>query len=164
MNKFSKTKLCRLILFLILPVLLADVGNVAGQGLPAAQTQFLLESWSFFDTNAWENDGGYAPVSFTNLAVTFGDGTAVVIDSTNPASLQYNVYESDGTTNLTVDTGSITLWFAPSWGSTNVGGSGSGTWGQLIDAGQWTSNATYGCPTKRALKPKPVIMPRCFTN
>jgi hypothetical protein len=140
----TKLKLCWQIFPLILFALMADVRHAAGQSLPATQTQYLLESWSFYDTNTWENDGDYAPISFTNITSTFGDGTAVVIDSTNPASLQYNVYEDDGTTNLTVDTGSITLWFAPSWGSTNAGGSGPGWWGQLVDAGQWTSNATYG--------------------
>ena len=67
-----------------------------------------------------------------------------MVDSTNAAWLKYHVYESDGTTNLSVDKGSVTLWFASSWGSTNAGGTGPGWWGQLIGAGQWTSNAVYG--------------------
>ncbi len=139
-----KLKLCPAFFSLILLTLLASVGKVAGQ-VPVYNNTSPLSSWSFYDTNAWESDYGYCPVSFTNLNATLsGDGTALVLNSTNAAWLQYNVYESDGTTNLTVNQGSVTLWFAPSWGSTNVGGSGPGTWGQLIDVGQWTTNASYG--------------------
>ncbi|HEX3855744.1 MAG TPA: LamG domain-containing protein [Verrucomicrobiae bacterium] len=141
--KRTKLELCRPILFLFLFSLLADVRYAAGQTLPV--TQYPLDSWSFYDTNAWTTDIGYAPVSFTNLNFSFaGDYGSLVVDSTNAAWLQYNVIENDGTTNLTVNQGSVTLWFAPSWGSTNAGGIGSGVWGELVDAGQWTSNATYG--------------------
>ena len=36
-----------------------------------------LDSWSFYDTNAWTSDLGYAPVSWTNLAVSnLGDGVS----------------------------------------------------------------------------------------
>ncbi len=140
---WMKLKWCRPFLYLILLTLLADARFAAGQGLPISQ--YPLNSWSFYDTNTWASDDGYAPVSFTNVnASLFGDGTALVLDSTNAAWLQYNVYENDGATNLTVNQGSVTLWFAPSWGSTNAGGSGPGGRGQLVDAGQWTSNATYG--------------------
>jgi hypothetical protein len=145
-----KARLCRLILFLILPLLLSNVRHAAAQGLPITQTP--LDSWSFDDPRSvfyipgdWSGDSGYPPVSFTNITASiYGDDGSLTVDSTNAAWLQYNVYEDDGTTNLTVDTGSITLWFNPSWGSVSVGGSGSGTWGQLVDAGQWTSNASYG--------------------
>jgi hypothetical protein len=142
-TKRTKLELCRPILFLFLFSLLADIRYAVGQTLPV--TQFPLDVWSFYDTNTWESDIGYTPVSFTNLnASIYGDAGSLIVDSTNAAWLQYNVIEGDGTTNLTVDTGSVTLWFAPSWGSTNAGGIGSGVWGELVDAGQWTSNATYG--------------------
>jgi len=135
----SKIKLCRLILFLILPTVFTGVRYAAGQTLPI--TQFPLDSWSFYDTNAWTTDIGYAPVSFTNLNTSiFGDEGSLIVDSTNAAWLQYNVIEDDGTTNLTVDEGSVTLWFSPDWSS----GGGPGAWGQLLDVGQWTSDASYG--------------------
>jgi hypothetical protein len=104
-----------------------------------------LDSWTFFDTDTWMSDLGYAPVSFTNIsAAKLGDDTSMLIDSTNAAWLQYNVFENDGTTNLTVDQGSITFWFAPgSWASTN-GGTGPGDWGRLIEVGAYTTNASYG--------------------
>jgi len=140
---WMKLKLSRLFFYLILLTAVTDVRHAAAQTLPV--NQYPLDSWSFFDTNAWINDYSYPPVSFTNLNATpYADGTALILDSTNAAWLQYNVYESDGTTNLTVNKGSVTMWFAPSWSSTNAGGFGSGTWGQLFDVGQWTSNATYG--------------------
>jgi hypothetical protein len=134
----------RLILLLLLPCFFAAVENACGQ-IPAV-SDTPLDSWSFADTNGWTSDNGFAPVSFTNITVSFyGDGTALVVDSTNPAGLEYNVVESFGATNLTVNQGSIFMWFAPSsWASTNAGGSGLVESGQLIDAGQWTSNATYG--------------------
>ncbi len=138
-----KLKLCRSFFYLILLSLLAHAEYADGQGIPVSQNP--LDSWSFFDTNGWTSDNGYAPVAFTNLnASLYGDGSALVVDSTNAAGIQYNVFETDGTTNLTVNQGSVTMWFAPSWASTNTGGGGLVESGQLIDAGQWTSNATYG--------------------
>jgi hypothetical protein len=109
----------------------------------------LLDSWAFWDIKGWTSDYGYAPVSFTNLAVSdLGDAyssmRSVVVDSTNAAWLQYNVVETNGRPNLTVNQGTVTMWFAPDWASTNAGGFGPGSWGQLIDVGQWTSDASYG--------------------
>ncbi len=104
-----------------------------------------LNSWCFYDTNTWCSDLGQAALSCTNLNVSLlGDGSAVVLDSTNAAWLQYNVIENDGTTNLTVDQGSVMFWFASSWSSTNQGGTGPGQWGRLIEVGSYTTNASYG--------------------
>jgi hypothetical protein len=106
-----------------------------------------LDYWSFEDTNTWETALGYPAVSFTNLAVwVVGDGNAVVVDdSTNAAWLQYNVWEADGTTNLTVDVGSVAMWFAPSsWSSQDQGGTGPQCWAPLIETGAYTTNAAYG--------------------
>ncbi len=105
-----------------------------------------LDTWSFSDTNSWTSDLGFAPISFTNLSVSLlGDGTAVVIDSTNAAWLRYNTTETNGTNNLRVDLGTVMFWFAPSWSGTNEGGAGpAGQWGRLIEAGQYTTNASYG--------------------
>jgi Concanavalin A-like lectin/glucanases superfamily/Bacterial TSP3 repeat len=144
-NRFSRVRNCSraLIVAGFLFGFLADVRHAAGQTAPSDQSP--LDSWSFYDTTGWTSDYGYLPVSFTNITASiYGDDGALVLDSTNAAWLRYNVIEGDGTTNLTVNMGSVTLWFAPSWSSTNAGGIGSGSWGELIDAGQWTSNATYG--------------------
>lgn len=107
-------------------------------------TYCLLDSWSFSDTNAWKSDFGYAPVSFTNLNTTIGDGTALVLDSTSPAWLQYNMVETNNRPNLTLNQGSVAMWFAPDWASYNAGGTGPGAWGQLINVGEWTSGASFG--------------------
>ena len=62
-----------------------------------------------------------------------------------PPGLQYNVYENDGTTNLTVDSGTVTFWFAPSsWSSTNAGGTGPGEYGRLFEVGSYTHDYSYG--------------------
>jgi hypothetical protein len=104
-----------------------------------------LDSWSFSDTNAWTSDKNYAPISFTNLSTCWlGEYSTLVLDSTNAAWLRYNVIENDGATNLTVDTGSVMFWFAPYWSGTNEGGAGPGQWGRLLEAGAYTSDASYG--------------------
>jgi hypothetical protein len=95
-----------------------------------------LASWSFADTNAWTNDRGSAPRSFTNLTSSpLGNLAAVVLDTTNTAWLQYNITETDGLTNLAVDTGSVMLWFAPSWSGTTEGGTGPASLGRLLTVG-----------------------------
>jgi hypothetical protein len=105
-----------------------------------------LDSWSFSDPIYWTNDYGYVPVSFTNLAFSYlGDGQSLVVDTNVPAWLRYHVYESDGTTNLTVNSGSVTFWFAPgSWSSTNLGGTGPGDYGRLLEVGGYTPDSSYG--------------------
>ena len=113
-----------------------------GDGGP---TNAPLDSWSFRDSANWASDLGYAPVSFTNIAFTIlGDGASLVVDTNVPAWLQYNVHENDGTTNLTVDFGSVTFWFAPDWASTNAGGTGPGEWGRLLEVGGYTPDSSYG--------------------
>ena len=103
-----------------------------------------LDSWGFSNTN-WLSHSGHAPVSFTNLVNVpyLGDDNALLLDSPDPAWLQYNVTES-GTNRLTVDKGSIMLWFASSWSGTNQGGAGPGQWGRLIEVGSYTEDASYG--------------------
>jgi hypothetical protein len=104
-----------------------------------------LDWWDFSNTNTWATEYGFAPISFTNLSFSnLGDGIAVVVDSTNAAWLRYNVTESDGTNHLRVDQGSVMFWFAPHWTGTNAGGTGPGQSGRLIEAGLYTTNASYG--------------------
>jgi hypothetical protein len=104
-----------------------------------------ISSWGFYDTNTWTSDLDYLPLSFTNISrSSLGDNGSLAVDTNLPAWLQYNVFEKDGWTNLTVDEGSVTLWFAPgAWASTN-GGTGPGDWGRLIEVGGYTTNASYG--------------------
>jgi alpha-tubulin suppressor-like RCC1 family protein len=96
---------------------------------------FLLDSWSFPDTN-WYSDLGDAPISFTNLnnPPSF-DGNALQVDSTNVAFLQYNIVD-DVATNLTFSEGTIELWILPDWNS----GAGPGDWGRLVDVGAYGTN------------------------
>ena len=107
---------------------------------------FPEDIWSFYDATNWTSDYGYAPVSFTNLNfVQLGNGRSLAVDTNIPAWLQFNVLEGDGTTNLSVDSGTVMFWFAPgSWSSTNAGGTGPGVWGRMIEAGAYTSDSSYG--------------------
>jgi len=106
-----------------------------------------LDSWSFYDNINWTSDWGYAPASFTNLNFSMlGNGASLVVDTNVPAWLQYRVYEADGTTNLTVDAGSVTFWFAPSWSSANDtnGGFGPQEYGRLLEVGGYTPDSSFG--------------------
>lgn len=106
-----------------------------------------LDSWSFNDHTNWTSDLGYQPISFTNLNFSnLGNGDSLVVDTNIPAWLQYNFYEADGTTNLTVDVGSVTFWFAADWSSTNDanGGLGPQEWGRLLEVGGYTPDSSYG--------------------
>ncbi len=128
--------------------LLAPTLHAVGM-LPGGGTNYSfptpLDSWSFNDTTNWTSDLGYAPASFTNItALQFGNVTSLGLNTNIPAWLQYNVAENDGTTNLTVDQGSVAFWFAPAWAGTNEGGSGPGQWGRLIEVGAYTSDASFG--------------------
>jgi hypothetical protein len=132
---------------LLLLCLLGEVAQATVPGPPPdTNGPVLLDSWSFNDTTNWPSDLGYAPISFTNLdSSLLGNGSALLLDSTNPAWLQCNVIESDGTTNLTVDNGTVLFWFAPtSWSGTNQGGTGPSGWGRLLEVGSYTTNASYG--------------------
>ena len=116
-----------------------------GGGTNSAPTYTPLDSWSFQDRTNWTSDKGYAPASFTNLDFSYlGNGSSLVVNSTNAAGLHYHVYEADGTTNLTVDQGTVMFWFAASWSGTNQGGTGPGEWGRLLEAGAYTPDSSYG--------------------
>jgi hypothetical protein len=140
-----KLKLCRAFFLLILPTFLTNAAHAVlfpGGGAP---TNAPLDSWSFYDHTNWTSDYGYAPVSFTNIIYSpLGDFNSLVVNTNVPAWLQYNVYENDGTTNLTVDSGTVTFWFAPSWSSTNQGGLGPQEYGRLFEVGSYTTNSSYG--------------------
>ena len=100
---------------------------------------------AFADTNGWTSDYGYAPVSFTNLTSSdLGNGSALVVNSTSPAWLQFPVVETGGSANLTVNIGWVIFWFAPDWSSTNQGGAGPGEWGRLLEVGGYTPDSSFG--------------------
>ena len=137
-----------LILFLFTStILLAQMPPPPGGGWTPPPR---LDSWSFNDVTNWTTDRGYAPVSFSNIEMSefgdIGDGFSVMVDSTNSAWLQYNLIETNGATNLTIDSGTLTLWFCPNWASatTNQNGTGPGDWGRLLEVGSYTPGATYG--------------------
>jgi len=153
MKTVNHIKLNYQLIRLIAPVILlcSLAGAAYAQSLPpggkGGPTNTPLMSWSFNDYTNWTDDGGYAPLSFTNLNFShLGNGRALVVDTNVPAWLQYNVWESDGTTNLTVDSGTVTFWFAPNWNSASDtnGGFGPGVYGRLLEVGNYTDDSSYG--------------------
>lgn len=151
----TDTKLMYQAFRLIFPAILLCVlaGRVYAQvpspGGDYGPTNTPLDSWSFQDNTNWTDDQSNAPISFTNIAFSnLGDGASLVVATNVPAWLNYNIYEpGTGATNLVVNgPGSLTFWFAPSWASadTNGNGAGPGQWVQLMDVGEWTTNASHG--------------------
>ncbi|EEF58258.1 LamG-like jellyroll fold domain-containing protein [Pedosphaera parvula] len=103
-----------------------------------------LTFWRFDDTN-WLSTASFPPLVWTNLdCVPSWDGNALQVDSPNPAGINYKLIESNGRTNLTLESGTLCLWFKPNWTSTNLDGTGPGDFGRLIDVGLYTTNAAYG--------------------
>ncbi len=153
MKTVNHIKLNYQLIRLIMPaILLCSLAGAAyAQGLPPGgkfgPTNTPLDSWSFSDHTNWTSDAGYAPVSFTNLNYShLGNGSSLVVDTNVPAWLQYNVWESDGTTNLTVDNGTVMFWFAANWNSASDtnGGFGPGDYGRLLEVGNYTDDSSYG--------------------
>ncbi|HVU08861.1 MAG TPA: LamG-like jellyroll fold domain-containing protein [Verrucomicrobiae bacterium] len=149
-DAFARNPICRLTRVVVVAGFLLGASDSLAQLLPpidVGPTNAPLDSWSFYDRTNWTSDLGYPPVSFTNLTDSLlGDFLSLVVDTNVPAWLQYNVYENDGTTNLTVNQGSVTFWFAPNWssiGDTN-GGFGPQEWGRLLEVGAYTTNSSYG--------------------
>jgi Bacterial TSP3 repeat/Concanavalin A-like lectin/glucanases superfamily len=104
-------------------------------------TWVLLDMWSFQDS-LFSTDFGYLPIASTNVMLSpTDDGNGVLIASNGPAFLQYQTIEADGSTNLTLPSGTISFWFSPTnWSGTNAGGTGPGTWGRFLEVGAGTTN------------------------
>ena len=133
------------LLFALLPSAISAVPMPGGGG--SGPTNTPLDSWSFSDNTNWTSDKGYFPVSFTNLNYShLGNGSSLAVDTNVPAWLQFNVAENDGTTNLTVDSGTVTFWFASNWSSANDtnGGFGPGEYGRLLEVGGYTPDSSLG--------------------
>ncbi len=131
--------------FALLPTAPATVTFPGFGGTNSTPTVPPLASWSFHDPTNWISDHGDDPVSFTNLDYSYlGNGSSLVVGSNLPAWLQYNVVETNGATNLMVNTGTVMFWFAPNWSSTNQDGFGPGVAGRLLEVGSYTPDSSYG--------------------
>jgi hypothetical protein len=123
---------------------LAQLPPGAG-GTNSSPTYTLLESWSFRDSVNWTSDSGTAPVDFTNLASSYlGLGSSLSVNTNVPAWLHFNLVETNNATNLCLTRGSVVFWVAPSWASTNAGGTGSGVFGRLLEVGTCTPDSSHG--------------------
>jgi hypothetical protein len=102
-------------------------GQVLPPDMPPG-TNGPLQIFQFYDDDWYAGHfGQYAPRSFTNIdniPITNAPLAALQVDSTDPAWLQYNVFEADGHTNLAVQNGSLVMWVMGNWTSTNLGGTG----------------------------------------
>jgi len=147
-NVFPRTVNYVLARALIVAGFLLGVGSGLAQSPPGGgggPTYTPLDSWSFHDNTNWTSDLGYPALSFTNLGYSYlGDGASLVVNSNNPAWLQYFVVEKNGSTNFSPSEGTVMFWFAPSWSGTNSGGTGPGEYGRLFEVGAYTTNSSFG--------------------
>ena len=97
-----------------------------------------------FDTTNWLAGRGVAPLTNFGLTLITSFDTNAVKFSNGVARLEYPALATNGFTNITVDSGCLHFWFKPGFGSTNAGGAGLGSFGRLIELGEWTSNASIG--------------------
>jgi hypothetical protein len=118
-----------------------------GGGTNSSPTYTPLDSWSFRDSTTGRATT-WLRARLVHQSCLFLSWQRLIAwwSNTNlPAWLQFNVVENDGTTNLTVDTGTVTFWFAPgNWSSTNAGGTGPGEYGRLLEVGSYTPDSSYG--------------------
>jgi hypothetical protein len=126
--------------FFILSILLV---RTAQAQVPAGPWPIPLDSWSFTDNTYWTDDSGNPPISFANIMWSdLGNGWSLVVETNVPAWLDYPIYAIDGATNIVVNgSGSLCFWYGGGWATTN---GGPGQWAQLIDAGEWTPDSSFG--------------------
>jgi len=125
----------------------AQASAIAPGGSNSISAYPPLNFWAFGGANFWVSGDGAAPISFTNLSSNWkGDGTDLVVNNPgSPAWLQFPVVEPNGTTNLSVNIGSVTFWYAPGWSGTNLGGSGPAAGAaNLLTVGGYTTNSSFG--------------------
>jgi hypothetical protein len=119
----------KVIAILLAALLFATFSALAQTGPPPLPTDpdEILNIWIFDNGPLWTSTSGDAPLSFTNLTIVPGwspNGTALQIDTNAVAWLNYGVTNSDGSTNLTFDAGTIMLWYSPDFTAGTVRASG----------------------------------------
>ena len=112
---------------------------------PGSVLQVAFGRWRFDDTNTWIGDLGQLPLVANNVIGVPGVMTnAVLIDSCNPATLEYRDVETSGNANINCRNGTVRFWFKPDWSSANQGGTGPGSNGRLIEVGNHNPANTSG--------------------
>jgi hypothetical protein len=112
---------------------------------PGNVLQVTFGHWRFDNTNTWIGDMGQLPLFATNIIGVPGLRTnAVLIDSNNPAILEYRDVETNGNANINCRNGTVRFWFKPDWSSANQGGTGPGSNGRLIEVGNYNPVNTNG--------------------
>jgi hypothetical protein len=107
-------------------------------------------NWWMLDQPDWTDIYGDAALGFTNLNVAPGwdsdAGTALSIDTNDSAFLNLPVTSEDYA-NISLASGTISLWFQANWTSTTDGGNGPTNWATMLSVGDWTSNAAQSAWT-----------------
>jgi hypothetical protein len=101
-----------------------------------------LDYWRF-DTSL-SSARGHLPIAAHNVQIVPAlEGTALQVDSSSPALLQYGEIEpTNHILNMTCDEGTFIVDFMPSWNGTNLGGTGPQSWARLFEVGEWSTNAS----------------------
>lgn len=134
--KEMKRGLGVLLFFVVLTSLSNSFAQTGPPPPPAPPPGRILNEWHFQDTNLTGLFGG-AALSYTNVAlVPDWAGNGLLLDSPDPAFLNYAVVRTNSRTNIDLVHGSFEMWFSPDWNSSD----GLGNWGTLLEVGTWNTN------------------------
>ena len=126
--------------------LILTVGTVVSLPLAADGPPPLpILNWFFFnDTNVVDACGS-PPLTVSNVfLLPSWESNAVHIASAEPAVLRYRETQTNGYPNILCDQGTVYFWFQPDWSSTNLGGTGPGSWARFVELGTLTEDASIG--------------------
>jgi RHS repeat-associated protein len=125
-----------------------ELADGTDPGDPNSVLPMKLASFRFNTTN-WIGDQGQLPVGSSNIVPRLGiEGRAAGLVGTNLFQdfLAYRQVETNGNPNINLRNGTVSVWFRPSWSSTNVGGlgpSGIGEYSRLFATSRWGSSTDH---------------------
>ncbi len=150
--KIIKSRLAKLIGTFFALLLFTSLA-LCQSGPPPPPPDPFLDNY-YFNTPGWLSESGYAPIAASSNLVSVQEGSrnALLLDTADalPAFLNYNIIESDGSTNLVFDAGAIRCAFICDWATadTNQFGFGPGDLAgdpaYLLAAGDFSSNSPQG--------------------
>ncbi len=132
----------------IFAAFIATMNPAFCQSGPPPLPPILLDDWILAQPD-WLDIFRDAPPGFANLNTAPGwchAGTALSVDTNCPAFLNLSVMD-EGEPNISLDSGTISLWFQANWSSTTDGGNGPTNWATMFSVGNWTSNAAQSAWT-----------------
>jgi hypothetical protein len=113
------------------PFTIYDQGRSYGGYYPS---NVRLGYWRFNNAISLTNEAGKYPTTANNTT-TPADWSTTSVFINSDTELAYNLVDAGNWTNLDAANGTVRFWFKPHWSSTNIGGSGPGSFGMFVTIG-----------------------------